>query len=392
MPDMETEANQKLSVLLNLYRSFIDTTFEMVFRTNRDGKILFANRLFTKLFGFANYKVAKESNVKDLFDDREDFLKLILKLDEEKRVSSVMIHFKRIDGEKIIGLLNGSVTLDSKGNNVLNWAMLDVTAQANAERILKESNDELAKVNHQMEKFLYSTSHDLRSPLTSIFGLVNLIRMENPPPLMVDYTGKIEKSALKLDKIIKDIMSFSKSTYQRSSSEKIDFETLVWKSINHFQADPSFRKINFEVKYEGSFPFFGDTERIEIILENVFRNCVHFYDANKSRPFVKVNINSKKENAFFEIIDNGVGIGQQHMDQIFNMFYKASHLSKGAGLGLFIVKETLEKIKGNINIESEIGFGTVARINIPNDHKGILISRKLELQHQNQILQFLNSH
>jgi len=378
--DSEAETNNKLGILLNLYRSFIDTTFEIIFRTNREGKILFANRLFLKHFGFLNYKKVKASGLKELFVSAEKFLELTLKLESENRVTAETVVLKKVDGSLLIGLLNGSLYNDAKGEEVINWSMLNISSQKESEDNLKSKNDQLAKLNHQMEKFLYSTSHDLRSPITTILGLVNLQRMDSTDAVVLDYVSKIEKSALKLDKLIKDIMSFSRATYQRTGSEKIDFEQVVWRLVNIYRADPTANKIDFEVKAKEGYPFYTDLQRLDIILENVIRNAVQFYDANKSKPFIKILITVDLSEALIEIIDNGIGIGKQHIDQICNMFYKASHLSKGAGLGLFIVKETLEKMRGTINIESEIGFGTVVRITIPNDHKGILINRKLGLQ------------
>lgn len=248
------------------------------------------------------------------------------------------------------------------------------------EKLLELKDEQLAKMNRQMEKFLYSTSHDLRSPITSILGLINLMRLETKDPTMLDYIAKAESSTIRLDMIIKDIMSFSRSTYQRSISEKIDFETEAWKVLNTYKVEPSARRIGFEVIVNGTSPFFNDASRVTLIMDNVIRNAVHFFDENKASPFIKVTITVEKERAVIEVIDNGIGIGKQHMDSIFNMFYKATHLSKGAGLGLFVVKETLEKLHGTIHVESEIGFGTVVRITIPNDRKGKLISRKLELR------------
>ncbi|HTJ51004.1 MAG TPA: ATP-binding protein, partial [Cyclobacteriaceae bacterium] len=105
---------------------------------------------------------------------------------------------------------------------------------------------------------------------------------------------------------------------------------------------------------------------------------------NKTKSFLTINITIDKAHALIEFIDNGVGIGKQHQDDIFNMFYKASHLSKGAGLGLYIVKETLEKLGGTISLESEIGFGTAFRVSIPNDHKGKLIGQKLQLKKRSE--------
>ncbi len=378
--DRESAVSHKMGILKNLYRSFIDTTFELVFRTDTEGKIIFANQLFLQNFGFTNYRKVKESKVESLFEDPARFMHIKERVGIDKRVVAEMVLFKKVDGGRLTGLVNCSVHTDGMGLTTMNWAVLNISQQVESEKALKDKNDELAKVNHQMEKFLYSTSHDLRSPLTSILGLVNLMRMETKESTILDYIDKVESSTLKLDKIIKDIMSFSRTTYQRTASEKIDFETQVWKSLNHYRSDPTLRKINFEVKAKGSFPFFNDPERIEIIIDNIVRNSINFYDVNKARPFIKVNITIDKDQALLEFIDNGIGIGSQHLEHIFNMFYKASHHSKGAGLGLFIVKETLEKLQGSVTVESEIGFGTVIRITIPNDHKGRLISRKLQLQ------------
>jgi PAS domain S-box-containing protein len=365
---------------LKISRSFIDTTFEILFRTSLDGKILLVNRLFLQHFEFFDRAAIKESWLKDLFEDPSHYQTVLEKLSSQKRISSEKIFFRRKDGQRITSLVNAILFRDGNGSSIINWTALNISGQVESESALQSRNDELRKVNRQMEKFLYSTSHDLRSPLTSILGLVNIIRMENRDPIIQDYVSKIEGSTLKLDKIIKDIMSFSRTTYQRAKSERICFEGLVWKSINNHRNNPNSGKVKCEVETIGESPFFSDTERIEIILDNIIGNCIHFCDVNKARPFVKVNITIEMEQVMLKIIDNGIGIGRQHLDHIFDMFYKASHLSKGAGLGLFIVKETLEKLHGTIHFESEIGFGTLITICIPNDHKGRLINRKLELQ------------
>jgi signal transduction histidine kinase len=266
------------------------------------------------------------------------------------------------------------------GIPMFNWTALDITEYKAWEQHLQVKNEQLAKVNQQMEKFLYSTSHDLRSPITSILGLVNLIRMETADKTALEYASKIETSANKLDKIIRDIMSYSRSTYQRIKSEHIDFEPLIWKIINNYQADPALGKINVELSVEGESQYYNDVERVELIIDNIFRNSLHFFDQNKARSFIKIQVVLNDKQASIQVADNGIGIGKDHIEQIFNMFYKATSISKGAGLGLFIVKESLAKLKGTITVESEIGFGSVFRITLPNDHKGKLINRKLHLQ------------
>lgn len=230
-----------------------------------------------------------------------------------------------------------------------------------------------------MEKFLYSTSHDLRSPLTTIMGIINLIRMEAKNKGMVEYADKIEQSTHKLDKIIRDIISFSKTTYQNIHSGKIDFESLIWKIINSHCGDEHFGKLKIQVVVTGESLFYSDSDRLEIILDNLIRNAIHFVDVNKTHSFLNVSVSLSPEFAAIEVHDNGIGIAAQYFDSIFNMFYKATVHSKGAGLGLYIAKEGIEQLGGSITVSSEVGFGSVFRVVIPNSPKGKLINRKQQL-------------
>jgi PAS domain S-box-containing protein len=256
----------------------------------------------------------------------------------------------------------------------------DISKRQKMEDDILNKNAQIGKLNAQMEKFLYSTSHDLRSPLTSILGLINLLRMESVDEKVLEYILKIESSTMKLDRIIRNIMNFSRATYQRRRSEKIDVEQVANRVLKAHRGDSNYSRIRFDVVSDPASPFYSDPERVEIILNNIIANAIHFFDENKVRSFVRVNISLQPTEALVEIIDNGIGIGKQHHDQIFTMFYKASLNSSGAGLGLYIVKESLEQLKGTITMESELGFGSVFRIRIPNDQKNQLIGRKMKPQ------------
>lgn len=248
------------------------------------------------------------------------------------------------------------------------------------EASLIRKNEALAKINTQMERFLYSTSHDLRSPLTSILGLVNLLRMERSAGAIQNYVGKIENCVLRLDEIIKDIMRFSKNSYQHLQSEKVFLEPLIWRSIKSNRKLQYYNRISFDVVVEENHTFFSDPERLEIIVHNIIRNAITFSDPQKSKPFVTIKATAAEDGAVIEVIDNGIGIGKSHLEPIFNMFYRATDRSQGAGLGLYVVKEAVERLKGSIHAESEIGFGSMFRVIIPNDQKGRLVAKKLRLQ------------
>jgi PAS domain S-box-containing protein len=373
---------KKVAIFKNLYRSFIDNTFELVFRTSEQDQILFSNNLFVKTFGFVSYRDVLTCPAQDLFETPEHYLSFKRKVKLAKKVKYEQVSFKCCDGRKITGLVNCHVLDDEKGLPVLNWTVLDISERLEYDQSLRQKNDQLAKVNNQMEKFLYSTSHDLRSPLTSILGLVNLVKLDTKNTVVLDYISKIETSALKLDQIIKDVMSFSKTTYQRVKAEKIDFNGVIGRIFENYARATKDARIAFEKRVVGETPYYSDSERIDIILDNLMRNAIAFYDANKVNPFIRVSVELEAERAIIEIADNGIGIGRNHLEFIFNMFYKASYNSKGAGLGLYIVKEAVEGLSGSITVESEIGFGSIFKVIIPNDHKGRLVNRKLMLQRQ----------
>jgi PAS domain S-box-containing protein len=378
---IENTGPERRSVLLrNLYRSFLDNTFELIFRTSSADKIIFANKVFAEKFGYESYKKTKGSNMMILFEQIDVYTLFKHKALTRKKINNEIIHFKSLNGKRIVGLVNCQAYQEENLDTALNWTVLDITERMEHEESLRKKNEELEKVNTRMEKFLYSTSHDLRSPLTSIMGLTNLMKLETKDATLQEYLLKVEKSALKLDKIIHDLLGFSKTSYQRMKTRKVNLSELTWDIIDRYVKEPSFKEIHFEVNASEEFPFFSDHERLEIILDNIIRNAIHFYDANKTRPFIRVNIAVRDKEIQVEVLDNGIGIGKIHQGQIFNMFYKASTQSRGAGLGLYIVKDSIGQLHGSVSVESEIGFGSLFRVLIPNDHKGRLIGRKLQLK------------
>src|SRR5690606_13432560 len=127
--------------------------------------------------------------------------------------------------------------------------------------------------------------------------------------------------------------------------------------------------------------FYSDINRLETILDHVIRNSVEYYDASKPQPFVRVIITCKIHQATIEIIDNGIGISAVHIDKVSEMFYRGTERSKGSGLGLYIVKEAIQKLGGTLQIDSEINMGTIVSMEIPNGSKGRLINKKMSLMH-----------
>jgi signal transduction histidine kinase/ligand-binding sensor domain-containing protein len=231
-------------------------------------------------------------------------------------------------------------------------------------RAVVKSNAELKKLNEQLDNFVYSTSHDLRAPLTSIMGLINLSRLEaeNRP----EYINLIEKSVKKMDEFINEITDFSRNARLSIEAVEINFNKLIQETFEHLAFLDINNKIEKTVIVEGSSPFYSDKLRLAIILNNLVTNAIKYSNANQPKPRIEVHVHIDPSRVIIRISDNGIGIRQAQLGQIFDMFYRGSEQSQGSGLGLYIVKETIHKLSGEIKVNSEFGMGSTFEVRLPN--------------------------
>lgn len=232
---------------------------------------------------------------------------------------------------------------------------------------LKKKNKTLKKVNSELDLFVYSTAHDLKAPLTSLLGLINVMRMESYSEKNLNqYFSMMERSIHKLNDFISDIIFYSKNNRTKFLKEKIDFKELIDQLLNHFQYLPNTSFIKFRIAIDETVSYKSDRIRVEAIIRNLVSNAIRYADMQKETSQIGIKIAPLANKIVIQISDNGVGIKQEHQDKIFKMFYRASENSDGSGLGLFIVKEMVAKLRGNFNFKSEFNKGTSFEIQIPN--------------------------
>jgi PAS domain S-box-containing protein len=241
----------------------------------------------------------------------------------------------------------------------------DVTETKLYEEKLIESNSELIKINHELDQFVYSVSHDLRSPLLSIKGLLSLIATvgENPA-LLQQYTQLIGVSVDRLDATILEIIDYSKNVRLDFKIEEVNVETLVkviFDDVKHL----SEVKVHFNLLINGNPLFFVDHFRFSTLLKNVISNAVKYRNKHIPDPSVEVVYTEHTDHISVRIKDNGEGISEENQQRVFDMFYRASSSSSGTGLGLYICKEMAAKLGGEINLSSEIGKGTTINLTLP---------------------------
>lgn len=234
-----------------------------------------------------------------------------------------------------------------------------------ARKNLKEKISELEKINDELNRFIYSTSHDLRSPLMSVLGIINLARLDNSVKDPNGYVDMIESCILKLDGFIQKIIEYYRNSRLDVEYEKIYFDSLLQECIANFK--PQNTAIEFQLNIDQPVDFKGDTFRISVILNNLISNAVKYQKPDEANPKVNLTVKVEPHKATIWIEDNGIGILSEHLSNIFKMFFRSKNNNKpGSGIGLYIVKEALNKIGGTINVESKYGEGTQFEITIPN--------------------------
>lgn len=233
---------------------------------------------------------------------------------------------------------------------------------------LKQRNKQLRKVNKELDHFLYSTAHDLRSPLSSLAGLVNVMRLENKQPELSHYFDRMDTSIQRQDIFISQIASFSKNKIMKVKSEKIDLQTLFAETIEYHHFIPGADRIKKEINIHNpdQIPFYSDYNRVTILFNNLLSNAIRYADYKKANPFIHVEIIIQKREATIRFSDNGIGIAEEHLEKIFDMFYRAHSDSKGSGLGLFIFSKTIKRMNGSVTVQSQEGEGTIFSLRLPN--------------------------
>ncbi|MGC4020883.1 MAG: PAS domain-containing sensor histidine kinase [Cyclobacteriaceae bacterium] len=214
----------------------------------------------------------------------------------------------------------------------------DITVQREAEDLLKYQNEELTKINSELDQFVYSASHDLKAPLMSIKGLVNMIKIDPDKEKLGHYLSLIESSIGRLDNFITDIIHYSRNSRMEMMPCKINFNSLVKESIESLKYMQDADSVRSIININDEVPFYSDHSRLLIIFNNIISNAVRYQDKSKD-SFLQIDIESGIEKSIIKFSDNGVGIADEFKESIFKMFFRASYESKGSGLGLYIVEK-----------------------------------------------------
>lgn len=226
---------------------------------------------------------------------------------------------------------------------------------------IEQKNNDLLLVNKELDKFVYSVSHDLRSPITSMKGLVEILKEEDDPEQSKAYLKMMTQTLDKQDNFIRDIIDYSKNARTKVTLETVDLTLLLDDIISQLQYMENAGAITFN-RAINTASLHTDSFRLKIILSNLLSNAIKYADLSKAKPFISVKAYDKEHSHIIEIEDNGIGIEEKYLSRIFDMFFVTNNDNKGTGLGLYIVKDAITNLNGSINVVSEPGKGTLFTI------------------------------
>ncbi|MDW3649939.1 MAG: PAS domain-containing sensor histidine kinase [Bacteroidia bacterium] len=365
----EAEELEQVYKKQSMFESISNSVQEGIFRSSRDEGIIYVNLAFARMFGYDTVEEILTINPSKLYmnpDRRNDFVRIV---QEHGSFFNEEVEFRRKDGTSFWGLISSVPSYDQYGKRYHDGAIRDVTQLKEVERSLKENFEELQKVNRELDRFVYSTSHDLRAPLVSIAGLINITRIETDENLRQKYLGLMDNSIQKLDDFIKDIIGYSRNSRLELKFEEVNFQELLEDTFESLSPKGSSRPIRTALNIEGKADFVTDLTRLNTIFNNLLSNAFRYHDPEKEESFIEVNIKLERDEVLIQVKDNGIGIEEKYQDKIFQMFYRATQKSQGSGIGLYIVKEAVEKLGGEISVESEAGLGTTFNLRIPKGEK-----------------------
>lgn len=228
------------------------------------------------------------------------------------------------------------------------------------QRLLKQSR-RLQKLNEQLDRYIYSASHELRAPVVSMLGLLELLELDHDSNEKQVYIDLLRDTINKQDNVLKQIIQIRENNKSVPKKHKIDLDNLLQEVISDLGFNKDGINVDLKVTVTQPTPYYTDKYRLKTIVHNLLKNSYQ-YSENKK---IRLNAIIKKKQLKLIIQDYGEGIDSEALPYIFDIFYRASEEKSGVGLGLFMVNEIVNSLSGNIEVESTRNVGTKFIITLP---------------------------
>jgi signal transduction histidine kinase len=226
---------------------------------------------------------------------------------------------------------------------------------------LQEEMEQKEQAGKTLNSFIYRSSHDLKGPLTSIMGLVDVGKKEAGSTAYLDH---IDAKIRQLDGVLQQLIDKVEVDARSVVHTLVDWHR-TWKELNaELESRAGYAKTKMNLVVETNDPIISDPVLIKIGLRHLLQNAIDFRSQDKVNEIVVKITNTSAPKWTLSVTDNGIGIPEDQLEKVWEMNYRGSNASSGAGLGLYLVSEMAKKLGGKVSLQSQIGKGTTISLTI----------------------------
>ncbi len=229
----------------------------------------------------------------------------------------------------------------------------------------KEKADIIEKKKIELDSFFYRISHDLKGPITSLMSLNYVAKLEVKDEAALKFLEEYDAQANRLNNILDGLLRLTKMSFNEDSKQEIDFEKVIYDCISSYKFLANYDRVEFKIDVDPKIKYQAEWALINTIIQNLIENGIKYARIEDNNPQISISV--KQNDTSIEIIaaDNGIGMDEKTVENIFVMFFRANRKIEGTGLGLHILKRAVERLNGEISAESKLGEGTTFTVVLP---------------------------
>ncbi|TND02606.1 MAG: PAS domain-containing protein [Bacteroidetes bacterium] len=345
------------------WNRIVDHMNDGILIIDSDEVIHFANTKLCHMLGYSRDELFGQVAREFLFEKQyHEMMKNAIERRKQNIADRYEVPLRTKNGEYIWCEISASPYTNAKNEVIGSIGILtDITER-------KRIRDQINQKVHDLNTFVYRASHDLKGPLSSVNGLINVARMNLREPNAHQYLDMISKSTARLDQIIGDLTDITIITQGKIEMLPIDLENEISRILESLNQQTGFSALKIESSIVLEKPLITDHGLLRAILQNLIANAIKYTALTRKNP--ELNIQAQRVNGHIQIViaDNGPGIPEKVQPRIWDMFFRAHEESKGTGLGLFIVRCAIEKLGGSITLQSKEKEGSVFTVCLPQQY------------------------
>lgn len=353
----------KASVIAKNYlRSIFEGIVDMLIIFDEHFLVKEINKKVTDILGIDEAKILGQP-MESLFPASEKNLAERIKKNVEHKgfLYNQEASFLHLNGDQIPVSISLSLLKDN--NNIERGYIL---IAKDLKHILLTANA-LKQRNTELQTLVYKVSHDLKGPVASVMGLLDLVDMAGDDLLTIrNYLEHIKKSLHKLNHTILSLFEYSLSYQSTFEVSTVSIKSLLEEVIYSYQDYPGMDSFQFILEVSDDLTLMTGKKLLISVFQHIVENAILFRTTLRQNSYLKISASNHGKSVFISFKDNGMGMEEQVQARAFDMFYRGNEISKGSGLGLFIAKSNVEKLGGEIKMNSKVDVGTEITILLPS--------------------------